>query len=132
KYLPTLGDKGAESLDALYNKFNDELQIKASVDGSGRYLISAVAHESDTAAYLVDSYIEMVAGISKNEMLKNIKRDLHVKSVNLEQQINIMREMANTRREDIILCLREALKIAEALKILKSPSFEEQMELQLS
>lgn len=87
KYLPTLGDKGAESLDALYNKFNDELQIKASVDGSGRYLISAVAHESDTAAYLVDSYIEMVAGISKNEMLKNIKRDLHVKSVNLEQQI---------------------------------------------
>ncbi|KSM30861.1 O-antigen chain length regulator [Pseudomonas aeruginosa] len=132
KYLPTLGDKGAESLDALYNKFNDELQIKASVDGSGRYLISAVAHESDTAAYLVDSYIEMVAGISKNEMLKNIKRDLHVKSVNLEQQINIMRAMAKTRREDTILRLRETLKIAEALKIENPPSFEGQTERQLS
>lgn len=131
KYLPTL-DKGAETLDVLYSKFNDELQVKTSTDGSGRYLISAVAHDPDTAAYLVGSYIETVAGISKDEMLKNIKRDLHVKSVNLEQQINIIRSMAKTRREDTILRLKEALKIAESLKIENPPSFEGQTERQLS
>lgn len=122
-YLPTLNEKDRKgSQDELYSRFQQVLSVGgASKDNTGRYLVKAFLSDPEKAAEWVVRYIEMAGIRSVNEIIKDAKADATVKANNLEQQITAARVSAHKQREDRIVQLTEALKIAQATGIEKPP-----------
>lgn len=69
---------------------------------------------------------------SVQEMVKNAHREIEVKARDVDQRIQTLRETAKLRREDRIVQLREALKVADAVRLEKSPTISGQVSEQLS
>ncbi|MND22069.1 Ferric enterobactin transport protein FepE [compost metagenome] len=122
-YLPSLSEaerKGSQ--DELYGSFQQVLSIgSASKDNTGRYFVKARLSDPERAAEWVVQYIEMAGVRSSTETIKDAKADATVKANNLEQQITAARESARKQREDRIVQLTEALKIAHATGIKEPP-----------
>ncbi|MEG7168183.1 chain-length determining protein, partial [Pseudomonas aeruginosa] len=84
------------------------------------------------AASWVRRYIADAAEISIQEMLNNAHREIEVKARDIEQRIQNLRENAKARREDRIVQLKEALKVAGALKLEEPPLISGQSSEELS
>lgn len=122
-YLPSLSESERKgSQDELYGRFQQLVLIgNASKDNSGSYFVKASLSNPEKAADWVVRYIEMAGGRSSAESLKDAKADATVKANNLEQQITAARESARKQREDQIVQLTEALKIAQLTGIKEPP-----------
>lgn len=116
-YLPSLTEaerKGSQ--DQLYQSFSRQLVVEASgKDNPDRYSVTVQSVESPQTAEWVKAYVQRASEAAKSEMIKNVTSEASVRARNLEQQIVGLRESAQRMREDRILQLREALKIAEAI-----------------
>lgn len=122
-YLPTVnGDERKGSQDALYERFNKMLSVApASKDLTGRYAITAnISDPNEAAAWVVD-YALQAGERAKEEVLKNIKSDSTVKASNLEREIDSAQESSRKEREDRIVQLQEALRVAKSIG-LENPS----------
>jgi chain length determinant protein (polysaccharide antigen chain regulator) len=116
-YLPSLPEaerKGSQ--DRLYQSFSRQLVVGApGRENPDRYSVTVQSIDSAQTAGWVKAYVQRASEAAKSEMIKNVTREASVRARNLEQQIVGLRESAQRMREDRILQLREALKIAETI-----------------
>lgn len=133
-YLPTLKkDERAGSQDALYERFSKVLLIApASKDLASRYVITAnFSDPTEAAAWVVD-YARQAGQRAKEEVLKNIKSDSTVKANNLERQINSIQESSRKEREDRIVQLQEALRVAKSVGLEKPSVMTGKMSIEIN
>lgn len=135
-YLPSLDeDDRNDELDDLYERFSEDLTIKTpgkDKDQPDRYELSVERKDPAEAAKWARLYLERVARESLTQMLENARSELLVRGRTVQQQINTLREAARNRREDRIVRLKEALAVADALKLEMPPVVSGQDEMQLS
>lgn len=133
-YLPSLDESEREApRDRLYESFNKVLSIKApNKNQPNRYQVVVEHEDPEVAADWVRRYTEDVARRSLEEMIENVQRGIEVKNRYVEQRIDILRDTAKARREDRIIRLREALTVAEAVGLEKTPVISGQVVEQLS
>lgn len=122
-YLPRLTkEERSGSQDALYNQFQDTLTLAmASKDSPTRYYVKVHLSNPQVAAEWAARYVEMAGQRGVQEIIKDVKADATIKANNLEQQIHAARESTRKRREDQIVHLKEALRIAKSIGLEKPP-----------
>ncbi|CAD5109707.1 LPS O-antigen chain length determinant protein WzzB [Zestomonas carbonaria] len=122
-YLAALDeDERSLARDRLYEKFGKKLSIKALDKAQpDRYQLIVEHHDPVLAADWARRYIDDAVRRSLDEMLENAQREIEVKARDVEKQIKSLRETAKVRREDRIVRLREALRVAEAVGLEDAP-----------
>lgn len=133
-YLPSLDESERKApRDRLYESFSKVLSIKApDKNQPNRYQVVVEHEDPEVAANWVRRYTEDVARRSLEEMIENAQREIEVKERDVEQRIDSLRDTAKARREDRIIQLREALTVAEAVGLEKTPVISGQVVEQLS
>jgi len=122
-YLPTLSSEEQEGpKDILYSQFNKKLVVlPPTKDVPDRYLVIAQNKDPVAAKKWVETYIERAGDRAEREMITNVTREAEVRSRNLAQQIDSLRETGKQNREDAIIKLREARQVANAINLEKPP-----------
>ncbi len=122
-YLPTLGEEErAGSQDALYGRFQDVLSLGvAAKETPNRFFVKVELSDPQQAAEWVVRYLEMAGRRGTSEIVKDVKADATIKANNLEQQITASLESARKQREDQIVQLSEALRVAKSIGLEKPP-----------
>jgi chain length determinant protein (polysaccharide antigen chain regulator) len=123
-YLPSLSPaERKSSQDALYNKFSQVLRVVPPLkETSDKYSVVVQTNNPEQAKDWVAAYIAQAGDLAKNEMIKNLAIESQVRARNLEQQIASARENSRKAREDSIVRLGEALRIAESIGLEKPPA----------
>ncbi|HFX0975086.1 TPA: LPS O-antigen chain length determinant protein WzzB [Pseudomonas aeruginosa] len=126
-YLPSLEER-VGSVDGLYRAFSDDVGVnQPTKELPERYTVVFERHDPEQA-----EYIDLAAQRSMDEMRANAQRELEVKSRNIQQQIDTLRQVVKERRTDRIVRLKEALQVAEAVGVEKPPLIGSQIDQQLS
>lgn len=122
-YLPSLPEsERAGSQDELYKSFQDDvLSLGAAGKDTSRFFVKANVSDPQQAAEWVVRYLEMAGRRGKSEVVRDVKADATVKANNLEQQITASLESARKQREDQIIQLSEALRVAKSIGLEKPP-----------
>lgn len=118
-YLPSLsGEQKKSSQDALFARFNSILKVgKASRDDPSRLSVTVLAPDAAVSAEWATAYARRAGQMAENELIKNLKSDASVKAETLRQQIGALRERAQKEREDQIVQLEEALRVARSIDL---------------
>lgn len=117
-YLPSLPENEiASARQELFSRFNKMLSVKQSPEKSRPdvYLISVRHENPELAASWVDSYINMAAEKTKKQMQANIESEVAVRRNSADQTISVLQSAAKKLRDDRVVRLREALRVAEAV-----------------
>ncbi len=131
-YLPSLEER-VGSVDGLYRAFSDDVSVnQPTKELPERYTVVFDRHDPEQAAKWAKQYIDLAAQRSMDEMRGNAQRELEVKSRNIQQQIDTLRQVVKERRTDRIVRLKEALQVAEAVGVEKPPLIGSQIDQQLS
>ncbi|WP_010224134.1 LPS O-antigen chain length determinant protein WzzB [Pseudomonas donghuensis] len=122
-YLPSLGAAADEaSKDKLYERFGKTLRVvsagKAEPD---RYVFSFQAGSPEEAQQWLTEYVTKAGINARDEVIEDAAREAQVRARNISQQISTLRESGLKMREDLIVRLREALRIARAIGLEKPP-----------
>lgn len=122
-YLPSLGDSEKKvTLDELYSEFSENLKVtsdaKISPDG---YSLVVRGREPAKLAEWAGIYMQSAEEAARKEVVKNASREAEVRARNLNQQIVALRERGQKAREDLVLQLQEALKIAQTIGLENPP-----------
>lgn len=122
-YLPSLNeDERAGSQDGLYEHFSKNLTIAlADKNSPERFLLAMRSNDPAKAVEWAKTYVDKARILAVGEMVDNVNREAEVRARNLAQQISALRENGEHVREDLIIQLREALRIAEAIGLEKPP-----------
>lgn len=122
-YLPSLSqDARKNSQDVLYAKFSQILRVVPPLkETSNRYSVVVQTGNPEQAKAWVSAYIAQAGDLAKDEMIKNVSIESEVRARNLDQQIRSARDNSRKAREDSIVKLGEALKIAESIGLEKPP-----------
>lgn len=122
-YLPTLSkEERAGSRDALYSQFNSLMRVGvAAKDSPSRFVITANVEDPQQAALWVATYAEMAAEQAKREVLRGNQSEALVKADNLQQELGSAQVTARKQREDEIIQLKEALRVARSIGLEKPP-----------
>ncbi|UBM26562.1 O-antigen chain length regulator [Pseudomonas sp. p1(2021b)] len=133
-YLPSLTeDERTGSQDELYGRFQDVLSLGlASKESSDRYYVIANVADPQQAAEWVVRYLEMAGRRARNEVVKDVKADATIKANNIEQQITAELESARKQREDQIVQLSEALRVAKSIGLEKPPIISNSLSSEVS
>ncbi|MET3053293.1 Wzz/FepE/Etk N-terminal domain-containing protein [Pseudomonas alkylphenolica] len=133
-YLPSLPENERQgSQDDLYNRLNATLSVAiTSKDTPSRYYVMASLPDAEQAARWVVQYVQMAGEHAKREVIKDARGGVMVKVSNLEQQITAARESARKQREDQIVQLTEALKVAESIGLEKPPIISNNLSSELT
>lgn len=123
-YLPSLSEeKRKSSRDVLYADFSQVLRVVAPLkETSDRYLVVVQTSDSEQARQWAAAYIAQAGDLAKKEMIRNLSIESEVRARNLEQQISSARENSRLAKEDSIVKLTEALRIAESIGLEKPPA----------
>lgn len=123
-YVPSLPQedrKGAQ--DVLYSKFSQVLRVVPPLkETSDRYSVVVQTDNPEQAKEWVGAFIAQAGDLAKSEMIKNVSIESEVRARNLDQQIRSARENSRRAREDSIVKLNEALRIAESIGLEKPPA----------
>lgn len=122
-YEPALtGNERVGSRDVLYAQFLSKLTVEqVTKDGPNRYVIAASTEDPNQAAQWVAAYAEMASELAKEEVLTGHRSELAVKAENLQWEIDAAQASARKLREDQLVRLREALKVAKSIGLEKPP-----------
>ncbi|MCW2270307.1 Tyrosine-protein kinase etk [compost metagenome] len=123
QYLPSLSaEERNKSQNSLYGEFSRALTV-ALIDKNDpdRYSVIARYPDPEFAEKWVRLYIEQAGLIAKAEVINNAERESQVRAKNLAQQIKTLRDTGRQGREDSIIRLREALRIANAIGLREPP-----------
>ncbi|MFW3895888.1 Wzz/FepE/Etk N-terminal domain-containing protein [Pseudomonas bharatica] len=122
-YLPALPEELIdEPQSELYLRFLSAITIgPASKAEEGRYFITARTSDPQHAAEWVVRYAQSAGRQGRAEIIQNVMADAKVKANNLEQEINLAREGARKQREDQIIQLNEALRVATTVGLEAPP-----------
>jgi len=122
-YEPALpeGERGG-SRDVLYSQFISKLTVeRVDKDHPTRYVVTANVDDPNVAAQWVTTYAEMASDFAKREVLAGNRSEFSVKADNLQWEIDSARASAQKLREDRIVRLKEALKVARSIGLEKPP-----------
>lgn len=133
-YLPSLPDDERQgSQDDLYGRMNSILIVAmTSKDAPSRYYVMASLPVAEQAAKWVVQYVQMAGEHAKREVIRDVRGDAIIKANNLEQHINSARESARKQREDQIVQLTEALRVAESIGLEKPPIISNNLSSEVS
>jgi len=123
-YLPSLPEKKSKSSqDVLYADFSQVLRVVPPLKETGdRYVVIVQTSNPEQATKWAAAYIAQAGELAKKEMIRNLSIESEVRARNLEQQIVTTREASRVAREDSIVRLAEALRIAESIGLEKPPA----------
>ncbi|UCR83471.1 LPS O-antigen chain length determinant protein WzzB [Pseudomonas chlororaphis] len=122
-YLPGLGGgEQKRSEETLYADLVKALTVTVSSRGADRYQVAIQGADPDKIALWLREYVVGAAKSAKMEILKNINREAEVRARDVGQQISVLRESSEKKREDSIARLREALTVAEKIGLEVSPA----------
>lgn len=133
-FLPSLPESQRRgSQDELYVRMNSALTVAmASKDTPNRYSVMASLSDAEGAARWVVQYAQMAGEHAKHEVIKDVRGDFAIKASNLEQQITAARESTRKQREDQIVQLTEALKVAESIGLERPPIISNSLSSEVS
>lgn len=133
-YLPSLAeDERTGSQDELYSKFQEVLSLGlATKDSTDRFYVKANVSDPQQAAEWVVRYLDMAGQRARSEVVKDVKADATVKANNIEQQITAALESARKHREDEIVQLTEALRVAKSIGLEKPPIISNSLSSEVS
>lgn len=115
--MPSLEERKG-SIDGLYRAFSDDVSVnRPSKDLPERYTVILNRQDPEQAAKWAKQYADLAALRSMDEMRGNAQRELEVKSRNILQQIDTLRQVVKERRNDRIVRLKEALQVARAVGV---------------
>ena len=122
-YLPNLPEAARQgSQDALYDQFGKVLTVDpVAGDSAGRILVRALSDDPDMSVKWVTRFSEMASDRAKKTLVEDADTEVKVLVKNLEQQVRSARDAAHRQREDQIVRLEEALKVARAVSLSKPP-----------
>ncbi|WP_434153621.1 LPS O-antigen chain length determinant protein WzzB [Pseudomonas sp. JZ134] len=122
-YLPSLSDVERQgSRDAQYALFSERLAIHAPAKNTpDRFTVHVQGTDPEQAATWAKEYTELAKQKALHEMLENAMSEARVRARGLEQQIETLRASAKDRREDRIVRLGEALRIAKQINLADPP-----------
>lgn len=119
--------------DVLYAQFLSKLTVEPVVkDGPNRYAIVASTEDPKQAAQWVAAYAEMASVLAKEEVLAGHRSEISVKAKNLQWEIDAARASARKLREDQLVRLNEALKVAKSIGLEKPPIISENLSSEVS
>ncbi|MGC7840686.1 Wzz/FepE/Etk N-terminal domain-containing protein [Pseudomonas wayambapalatensis] len=133
-YLPSLPEDQKKGLRSdLYRQLNASVDVvRGGRDQSDRYLITAKSEDPEVAAQWVTAYAKLAGERAKHELLSNVLSDASIKADNLQKQITGEQEGARREREDRIARLKEALRIARSVGLVKPPIISAELTAQMS
>lgn len=133
-YLPSLPEEQRKgSQDDLYGRMNGVLTVAVtSKETPNRYYVMANLPVAEQAAKWVVQYVQMAGEHAKREVIRDARGDAMIKANNLEQQIGAARESARDQRDDRIIQLMEALKVAESIGLEKPPIISNNLSREVS
>ena len=122
-YLPSLNEtERGGSQDGLYERFSKNLTIAlADKNSPDRFLLAMRGNDPAKAVEWAEAYIDKARILAVGELVENVNREAEVRARNLAHQISALRENGEHVRQDLIIQLREALRIAEAIGLEKPP-----------
>jgi chain length determinant protein (polysaccharide antigen chain regulator) len=122
-YKPDINKRGGIASQADdYDRLQRALTLgPVSGDDKSRYFISIEANDPALAMAWVLKYSEMAGQLSQSELINDLETDARVKAKNLEDEIRADLEGARMKREDRIVRLEEALRIARMTGLQKPP-----------
>ncbi|RLU05618.1 chain-length determining protein [Pseudomonas prosekii] len=124
-YLPVSG-ASEDPKGSLYAYFSESLLISVvGKDVDGRYSVTLRYGDRELASKWVEQYIIRAGQLAVLEINKNISTEAGMLAKNLHQDIVSVREVGEKSREDAIIRLREALKVAKAIGLEKPPLINE-------
>ena len=120
-YLPALTEaEQKQSQEILYTQFTSKLSIApSSKELPDRYSVSFQGRSASQIAEWVDIYVKKAGEAAKQEIIQNAQREAQVRAGDLERQISIRRDKGLAIREDWIIKLKEALRVAEEINLEK-------------
>ncbi|MFC5695799.1 LPS O-antigen chain length determinant protein WzzB [Pseudomonas sp. GCM10022186] len=134
-YLPALRaeDREGYSNGRLYARFLKDFKVVAPDRlRPERYSLVVQGKNPDEITRWATTYIEQVAGESLEQAVGNARREVDVAANTVQQRIASLRATAQTRRQDRIIQLKEALKVAEAVGLVEPPVLSGQTSEQLN
>jgi chain length determinant protein (polysaccharide antigen chain regulator) len=133
-YLPALSEgKGRASQGAQYEDFSKKLAISVvGKDLTDRYSVVMQDEDPQRAAKWLDMYIDRASELARQEINKNITIEAGVQARNVNREITSLRDVGNKVREDSIIRLKEALRIAEAIGLEQPPIVSGNPAIQIS
>lgn len=134
-YLPSLSqsERDGVSRGKLYRRFMKEFRVVAPDRlHPDRYSLMAEGKDPSQLARWITVYVDQVASRSLEQATENARREVDVVANNLQQQIASRRTTAKNRRQDRIVQLKEALRVAEAVGLSNPPVFSGQTSDQLT
>lgn len=133
-YVPSLtAEERAGSQDELYARFQAVLLLGGGGrDNPTRYFVKINLPDPQLAAEWAVRYVEMAGRHGRDEVITDIKADATVKANNLKQEITAARESARKQREDEIIQLNEALRVAKSIGLEQPPIISNSLSGELS
>ncbi|MNJ19136.1 Chain length determinant protein [compost metagenome] len=122
-YMPSLTDaQRGGSQNSRFTQFSNSLIVEpVRKDDPTRFSITSNVADPKQAVEWVEAFAALASDKAKEEVLKNIKSDALVKADNLEKQIDHYRASSRKEREDQIVQLKEALRVAKSIGLEKPP-----------
>lgn len=115
-YLPaeTTG-QGAKAKEQLWEGFNSKLSVtNPDVKNSPeRFDVKVQSADSRRAAELVNAYVEWVSNKTRQDIADTVAIEFSGRVRSIQSRIAVLRESAKNLREDQIVRLNEALKVAD-------------------
>ncbi len=120
-YLRSIGvDAAAGWRNDLYQDFIRSLDVTPISDTLGDHLqLSLRGSDPHRLADWLMAYASLAGDAAKDEIVTNVRREVEVRAEGVGQQIEVARLKGSKSREDKIVQLREALRIATLLGLEK-------------
>ncbi|WP_198009934.1 LPS O-antigen chain length determinant protein WzzB [Legionella tunisiensis] len=120
-YLPSLPaeQRSEAALNSLYHGFSGIVTVKPDPSSPTKYTVIARSSSVTEAVNWVERYLDVVKQNAINNMLRIVSNQNRSLAHDLEQRMNIAREMAKEQRYDRIKQLQEALNISQAIGLEK-------------
>lgn len=119
-YVPSLSaGQGAQS--ALYAAFNSSFDVVQLAGGPARAYVAFRGRDPALASKWAAAYVEKASGAAKAEVLHDATKEADVRASTLQLEVDNLRENGQRQREDKIIRLQEALRIATAIGLQNPP-----------
>jgi len=124
-YLPYHGGiKNKDAEESLWERFQKKLVVYPPKEGAGdeHAQITLDGKDPQRIASWVNGYLHMAVLASKKQILENLNSVVRLRIYSVNEQIDILRQAARADRQNEIVRLRNALALAEAIKLDDPPS----------
>lgn len=121
-----LGGKTVKNVNVelIFNeRFNERLQVRIDKEDPSFVTISFLDADPESAAQRVNQYIEFANKHTVDQLYNDVSSVIHAEISRIRRQLDIKLRLAEQRRQDSILVLKEALRIAKTLGIADNSGF---------